>query len=1502
MEPTEDWGNKSWTVDCFCGVNFDDGKEMVNYDECGVVVHTRCSRYVNSEKVFTCEKCRRKSKRGENIEDEVADSLLGMANKSGENVGSSRKTWTGRVPREERSHVQGVYKEFDWNDGNETGGNERGGNELGSEGSNGGALSLLNNYKTGGAGGSVSFGAGKRTRDEESNKKKGEEGEEVNDWSSQQNRLKKDRSSMKSIMKYSGKRKKEDSQTSEDEMVNCDECGVVVHRRCSRYVNSEKVFTCEKCRRKSKRGENIEDEVADSLLGMANKSGENVGSSRKTWTGRVPREERAHVQGVYKEFDWNDGNETGGNEGGGNELGSEGSNGGALSLLNNYKTGGAGGSVSFGAGKRTRDEESNKKKGEEGEEVNDWSSQQNRLKKDRSSMKSIMKYSGNHMEPTEDWGNKSWTVDCFCGVNFDDGKEMVNYDECGVVVHTRCSRYVNSEKVFTCEKCRRKSKRGENIEDEVADSLLGMANKSGENVGSSRKTWTGRVPREERSHVQGVYKEFDWNDGNETGGNERGGNELGSEGSNGGALSLLNNYKTGGAGGSVSFGAGKRTRDEESNKKKGEEGEEVNDWSSQQNRLKKDRSSMKSIMKYSGKRKKEDSQTSEDEMVNCDECGVVVHRRCSRYVNSEKVFTCEKCRRKSKRGENIEDEVADSLLGMANKSGENVGSSRKTWTGRVPREERAHVQGVYKEFDWNDGNETGGNEGGGNELGSEGSNGGALSLLNNYKTGGAGGSVSFGAGKRTRDEESNKKKGEEGEEVNDWSSQQNRLKKDRSSMKSIMKYSGKRKKEDSQTSEDDNIDLDKLKDSEGSVAPLVKDLQNDYGSNGKMSISCSKKNETHVDINDYVSFPRVQCSPCDEKLDGLEHGPVPQKLSDLDKHTVAADCQIYNVVATSEPVIFQTNGQLVGLENSHLVKERSSELEEVRHTREPSVSCDATFISAGQLTKDKTVVSLRKSSSTSATTLLTGTKYSDCDKTSDAQNYKVRTQQKVVSEKKTNAKKDSSAGGFVKDGERYEKSTSSAKELPKSFASSVKTSNRSKISGSSNFSKTLSQTKESVDGGIWSSRSSSKVRLPLALGMSNYEAQPRKAKARPTSSFLRAERHVFDSLKSKNSIMSDSSSDSMDHVPISSRMKKKGIKRQRTPILHARAAIEDWTDHEIILTTSQQPQGMVIPDEDASNSQGAAPSQDAYPLSVSEFERRVPDPETYLVSPQKSDSPLEHWEPSDVEVDCNWTRLGALSKAEKNAKRKKEGKLASVALDSTATDWEIQWHMKYYDMEGIWARPLRTMRPHIFNIGNQRIPRMVLTPKLISLGVGAPLHPFIKKILKWYDVAPVQLSPNSYKLVWALYIMYHNLRLGVPSMKEFSLFYSIRKSIPGYHFLVVNKWLNNKGFNEGKISHERDWKEPFFYIYDVKRTRVRFNLEPNKRTQKELTGRRKKRSVKVLQYAEKHFNLKDMITKENLKKIGALSPRVGFLCKFRDFHNGKLILTASEKSKGLQAT
>ncbi|KAI3453301.1 hypothetical protein Pfo_009964 [Paulownia fortunei] len=122
----DDWVDGSWTVDCICGVNFDDGEEMVDCDECGVWVHTRCSRYVKSEKSFACDKCKSKNSgsgggggggvRNDSEETEVAEFLvelptktLRMDNPNPASVSSRRpfRLWTD-IPMEERVHVQGV--------------------------------------------------------------------------------------------------------------------------------------------------------------------------------------------------------------------------------------------------------------------------------------------------------------------------------------------------------------------------------------------------------------------------------------------------------------------------------------------------------------------------------------------------------------------------------------------------------------------------------------------------------------------------------------------------------------------------------------------------------------------------------------------------------------------------------------------------------------------------------------------------------------------------------------------------------------------------------------------------------------------------------------------------------------------------------------------------------------------------------------------------------------------------------------------------------------------------------------------------------------------------------------------------------------------------------------------------------------------------------------------------------------------------------------------------
>ncbi|XP_065858460.1 uncharacterized protein [Euphorbia lathyris] len=112
----EDWGDGSWTVDCVCGVNFDDGEEMVNCDECGVWVHTRCSRYVKGEESFACDKCKIKNNKDESEETEVAQLLVELPTKTIRLESSYAATgpatrpfrlWTD-IPMEERVHVQGI--------------------------------------------------------------------------------------------------------------------------------------------------------------------------------------------------------------------------------------------------------------------------------------------------------------------------------------------------------------------------------------------------------------------------------------------------------------------------------------------------------------------------------------------------------------------------------------------------------------------------------------------------------------------------------------------------------------------------------------------------------------------------------------------------------------------------------------------------------------------------------------------------------------------------------------------------------------------------------------------------------------------------------------------------------------------------------------------------------------------------------------------------------------------------------------------------------------------------------------------------------------------------------------------------------------------------------------------------------------------------------------------------------------------------------------------------
>lgn len=174
-------------------------------------------------------------------------------------------------------------------------------------------------------------------------------------------------------------------------------------------------------------------------------------------------------------------------------------------------------------------------------------------------------------------------------------------------------------------------------------------------------------------------------------------------------------------------------------------------------------------------------------------------------------------------------------------------------------------------------------------------------------------------------------------------------------------------------------------------------------------------------------------------------------------------------------------------------------------------------------------------------------------------------------------------------------------------------------------------------------------------------------------------------------------------------------------------------------------------DEDSAEAEAEAQAQNFYHFLNEEDE----DHEARPPSPQPSPSPYFHPPISDRELDFYWDEDQEIPEAVKAKRCKRAGKLACVGLFSTASNAEIKWCLKYYSLGCLWARPHPEMCPHFFDYNPRlRIPRMVLTPKLVKLGIGFSLHPYFRSILEWFDIAPIQLSPNNWKLAIALYMLY----------------------------------------------------------------------------------------------------------------------------------------------------
>ena len=218
-----------------------------------------------------------------------------------------------------------------------------------------------------------------------------------------------------------------------------------------------------------------------------------------------------------------------------------------------------------------------------------------------------------------------------------------------------------------------------------------------------------------------------------------------------------------------------------------------------------------------------------------------------------------------------------------------------------------------------------------------------------------------------------------------------------------------------------------------------------------------------------------------------------------------------------------------------------------------------------------------------------------------------------------------------------------------------------------------------------------------------------------------------------------------------------------------------------------------------------------------------------ITSPDSSPEPYEHPKIELWEKDIDWDTLSdneTLSPRAVEAIKRRAGRMSCVDQDSFISWDELEWLQDYYYMQGKSVVPKEGMRPHRFDRENIRIPRMVTTLRHVPLGVTAPLPQYYIDLCGWFEVAPIQLSPNSYMLAAGLYILFNKVGLDAPSMREVSYFFRLAQSQPGYFYLVVQHEHNKKGLSEGRNTHVKKWKDIFFYVYNTLRVATQFNPDP----------------------------------------------------------------------------
>lgn len=90
--------------------------------------------------------------------------------------------------------------------------------------------------------------------------------------------------------------------------------------------------------------------------------------------------------------------------------------------------------------------------------------------------------------------------------------------------------------------------------------------------------------------------------------------------------------------------------------------------------------------------------------------------------------------------------------------------------------------------------------------------------------------------------------------------------------------------------------------------------------------------------------------------------------------------------------------------------------------------------------------------------------------------------------------------------------------------------------------------------------------------------------------------------------------------------------------------------------------------------------------------------------------------------------------------------------------------------------PVPGERAHRFDTRTPElgIPKAVISAAFFKVGVYVPLHPFLRDVLDFYELAPLQLTPNLYRPAISTYILYASKFTEPLTTKELGFFFKLK--------------------------------------------------------------------------------------------------------------------------------